>query len=114
MRLIATALVINVAITSSMQAGIGPRRLAIGIDVGTGSARAGVVDTANGELLATHKKEIVTWTPQAEYYEQSSDDIWAACVQCVRTAMSSACASDDDEIVGIGFDATCAPPSHAK
>lgn len=82
------------------------RRLAIGVDVGTGSARAGIIDTANGAILATHKRDIKTWTPKPEYFEQSSDDIWAACVECVQKAMEAA-GAPASEVVGIGFDATC-------
>ena len=84
----------------------GARRLAIGIDVGTGSARAGLVDTANGALVATHKQNIQTWTPKPEHFEQSSEDIWEACVECVRRVMAKA-GVNATEVVGLGFDATC-------
>jgi ribulose kinase len=82
------------------------RRLAIGIDVGTGSARAGVVDVTSGALLATHKRDIKTWSPKPDYFEQSTEDVWAACAECVRTSLAMAGASASD-VIGIGFDATC-------
>ena len=54
-----------------------------GVDVGTGSARAGLC-TARGERLGICRKEIKTWTnpgvPEGSY-DQSAEDIWqAACV----------------------------------
>ena len=81
-----------------------PRTVSIGVDVGTGSARAGVVDVQTGALLAVAKRNIATWTPKPEYYQQSSEDIWAACSACVRGALADA---GDVEVVGLGFDATC-------
>ena len=53
------------------------RRCYIGIDVGTGSARAGVFD-ASGKMLGQNSQPIKMWKPQADFVEQSSDDIWAA------------------------------------
>ena len=93
-------------ITASVLGAFAARRFAIGIDVGTGSARAGIVDVQSGALVAVHKQSIKTWTPLPEHHEQSSDDIWAACAACVRQAMSSSGVASS-EIVGLGFDATC-------
>lgn len=83
-----------------------PRRLALGIDVGTGSARAALVNVENGDFVATHKHPIKLWTPLPDYYEQSSEDIWHACVACARAVMASAAATPG-EVCGVGFDATC-------
>lgn len=77
----------------------------LGIDVGTGSARAGVFDK-RGTLLGQAVKEIIIWRPQAEFVEQSSDDIWRAICTCVKSAVQSAGVVPSD-IRGIGFDATC-------
>ena len=79
--------------------------LFIGIDVGTGSARAGVF-TSNGRMLAASSKVIRMWKPQPDFVEQSSDDIWSSCCAAVREAMQKAGARAD-QVVGIGFDATC-------
>ena len=49
----------------------------IGVDVGTGSARTGVFDSA-GNLLASHKQDIKMWRAAGDISEQSSDDIWAS------------------------------------
>ncbi|MCH8314613.1 MAG: FGGY-family carbohydrate kinase [Planctomycetes bacterium] len=77
----------------------------LGIDVGTGSARAGVFDH-EGHLLGTAIHPIQMWRPQPDFVEQSSDDIWRACCTAVRAAVDQA-AVGADQIRGIGFDATC-------
>ena len=77
----------------------------IGVDVGTGSARAGVFDEA-GNLLATAKHPIAVWREAGDIVEQSSSDIWAACVASVRAAMVEAMLPPE-AVKGIGFDATC-------
>ena len=80
----------------------------VGIDVGTGSARAGIFD-AGGRRLGMGTTPLAIFRPQEDYVEQSSDDIWRACGQAVRHAMKDAGFDDDDtaRIAGVGFDATC-------
>ena len=80
-------------------------RAYIGVDVGTTSTRAGVFDEA-GKLLATAKHPIRIWHEAGDIVEQSSEDIWDACVTSVRAAMAEA-AIAPDSVNGIGFDATC-------
>ncbi|EAT41239.1 AAEL007088-PA [Aedes aegypti] len=75
----------------------------IGVDVGTGSVRAALV-SSNGRVLKTHVKPTQTWNPRPNHYEQSSDNIWSAVCECVRT-VASCCPRE--HIKGIGFDATC-------
>lgn len=77
----------------------------IGIDVGTGSARAGIFD-AQGRMAAQASEPIKMWKPKADFVQQSSDDIWAACCISVKRAMKKS-GIKPDEIQGIGFDATC-------
>jgi D-ribulokinase len=77
----------------------------IGVDVGTSSARAGVFDES-GVLLATARHPIATWHEAGSVVEQSSSDIWAACVASVRAAMAEA-GLPAAAVKGIGFDATC-------
>lgn len=77
----------------------------IGVDVGTGSARAGIFDS-NGVLVATAKRDIRLWQDGADIAEQSSDDIWRAVCASVREALASS-GLGPDAIGGIGFDATC-------
>jgi FGGY-family pentulose kinase len=75
----------------------------IGIDVGTGSARAGVFDGA-GRMLGQASRAIQAWRPEADYVQQSTTDIWAAVCASVREALAQAGAVT---VRGIGFDATC-------
>ncbi len=79
--------------------------LYLGIDVGTGSARAGLFD-AQGGLRGLGVEPIRTWREGADIVEQSSDDIWRACGAAVRLALAAA-AADPGQVAGIGFDATC-------
>ncbi len=79
--------------------------LFVGIDVGTGSARAGVF-TSEGKMLAAASRAIRMWKPQTDFVEQSSVDIWASCCAAVREAMQKA-GVHADQVAGIGFDATC-------
>ncbi|KAJ3036118.1 hypothetical protein HK097_003925, partial [Rhizophlyctis rosea] len=80
-------------------------RYFIGVDVGTSSARAAVCDS-RGKLLASATAPITIYEPKASYYEQSSEEIWAKCCQCVRIAVRDSRVPVTD-IKGIGFDATC-------
>jgi D-ribulokinase len=75
----------------------------IGVDVGTGSARAGCF-TTDGRIAGRGEHAIETWHPEADHVEQSSDDIWHAVCAAVREAIATV---DVGEVVGIGFDATC-------
>ncbi len=75
----------------------------LGIDVGTGSARAGIFD-ARGEMRGMGVSPVQLGRPQHDFVEQSSDDIWRACCEATRGALQQA---GVDEIEGIGFDATC-------
>jgi D-ribulokinase len=80
-------------------------RCFIGVDVGTGSARAGVF-SADGRLLGTARHDIRIWREGADLVEQSSDDIWASCAHAVRAAVAQAAVSAD-AVCGLSFDATC-------
>lgn len=77
----------------------------IGIDVGTGSARAGIFNRT-GRMLATAKRDIALYRDGPDIAEQSSADIWQAVCASVREAMSRAALTPDD-IAGMGLDATC-------
>jgi D-ribulokinase len=81
------------------------RQAFIGVDVGTSSARAGVFDES-GTLLSTARHPIAVWHDAGDIVEQSSSDIWAACVASVRAAMAEA-AVPPAAVKGMGFDATC-------
>ncbi len=77
----------------------------LGIDVGTGSARAGVFDVT-GTLLGVARADITLWQDSGGIVEQSSDDIWRAVCGCVQEAVRRA-GVPRESIAGIGFDATC-------
>lgn len=77
----------------------------IGIDVGTGSARACLIDLT-GDIKALHSEAIKLWQPQTGYYEQSTTDIWYCICQCVHAVIHKS-GVDTSLIKGIGFDATC-------
>lgn len=55
----------------------------VGVDVGTGSARAAVV-SSEGQVVNVSTRSIKTFNPQLNFYEQSSDDIWAAVSTVVK------------------------------
>lgn len=77
----------------------------LGIDVGTGSARAGVFD-GNGRMAGMAVQPIQMWKPAPDHVEQSGDDIWQACGRAVRAALRQA-GLKPAAIAGLGFDATC-------
>lgn len=55
----------------------------IGVDVGTGSVRAALVD-ATGKVHNVHVQNTQAWTPLPDHYEQSSDNIWSKVCDCVK------------------------------
>lgn len=77
----------------------------IGVDVGTGSARAGVFDAA-GRMLASAKRDITLFQAHGGIVEQSSNEIWDAACASVKQALAQAAVSSD-QVAGLGFDATC-------
>jgi D-ribulokinase len=76
-----------------------------GIDVGTGSARAGLF-TDDGTLISSAAYPITTWSAPGEIFEQSSENIWQAICAALRQAIRDA-QVEPASIKGIGFDATC-------
>ncbi|XP_017399502.1 FGGY carbohydrate kinase domain-containing protein isoform X1 [Cebus imitator] len=80
-----------------------PKRYYVGVDVGTGSVRAALVDQS-GVLLAFADHPIEKWEPQFNHHEQSSEDIWAACCVVTKKVVQGI---DLNQIRGLGFDATC-------
>ncbi|KAJ0422538.1 FGGY family of carbohydrate kinase [Aspergillus carlsbadensis] len=77
----------------------------IGIDVGTGSARACIID-GKGDIVGLASENIGLWQPQTGYYEQSTSDIWRCICISVQRAISQH-NIDPETVRGIGFDATC-------
>ena len=81
------------------------KRFVIGVDVGTGSVRAGVFDL-QGRGHGFGVRPIAIWRPKADFVEQSSEDIWRACTAAVKAACKAAGAAGR-HVAGISFDATC-------
>jgi D-ribulokinase len=81
------------------------RALLVAVDVGTGSARAGVLN-AEGKLLARAEHAIAMNTPKSEHAEHNSENIWSAVCIAVRAAMEGAGVAAN-RVAGISFDATC-------
>ncbi|XP_022153376.1 FGGY carbohydrate kinase domain-containing protein isoform X2 [Momordica charantia] len=80
------------------------RSVFLGVDVGTGSARAGIFDET-GKLLGSSSSPIQIWK-DGNFIEQSSTDIWHAVCAAVKSACSKANVSGE-EVKGLGFAATC-------
>ncbi|HTO29670.1 MAG TPA: FGGY family carbohydrate kinase, partial [Pararhizobium sp.] len=92
--------------TSSQNMPVDPaRRYVIGVDVGTGSARAGLFDL-DGTMLSVARRDISLYREAGAIVEQSSAEIWDAVCASVREAVAAANV-DPSAVIGIGFDATC-------
>ncbi|SLM38580.1 fggy-family carbohydrate kinase [Lasallia pustulata] len=77
----------------------------VGIDVGTGSARACVINS-RGDIVGVASENIGLWQPQQGFYEQSTNDIW----RCICTSIQRVLSQHNINPVsirGMGFDATC-------
>ncbi|KAL9224125.1 hypothetical protein vseg_000193 [Gypsophila vaccaria] len=92
------------ATATAVTAAVPRRSIFLGVDVGTGSARAGLFDE-KGKLLGFGSSPIQIWK-DGDCIEQSSTDIWHAVCAAVKSACSLANV-DGKEVVGIGFAATC-------
>ncbi|MCJ1334941.1 hypothetical protein MMC09_000207 [Bachmanniomyces sp. S44760] len=77
----------------------------IGIDVGTGSARACIINS-KGDIIGLASENIGLWQPEQGYYEQSTNDIWRCICSSVQRALTQNNV-DGSTIRGMGFDATC-------
>ncbi|MDQ2704392.1 MAG: FGGY-family carbohydrate kinase [Pseudomonadota bacterium] len=80
-------------------------RYVCAVDVGTGSARAGIVDR-NGRMLGRAEHPILMHRPRADHAEHDSEDIWRAVCHAVRGALAK-CGVAKEGIAGMSFDATC-------
>ncbi|CAH9086011.1 unnamed protein product [Cuscuta epithymum] len=81
-----------------------PRSIFLGVDVGTGSARAGLFGE-DGKLVGSASSPIQIWK-NGDFVEQSSTDIWLAVCTAVKAACTLANINGND-VKGLGFDATC-------
>jgi FGGY-family pentulose kinase len=79
--------------------------LVAAVDVGTGSARAGIFDAA-GRMLGRGESPIDTHSAAPLHAEQDSAQIWAAVCAALAAARAEAGARPS-EVAGLAFDATC-------
>ncbi len=77
----------------------------LGIDVGTGSVRAGIFNR-QGDMVSQASHDIKIWHPKPGYAEQSSQDIWRAACRATKQALAESGLAAGD-IGGLSFDATC-------
>jgi FGGY-family pentulose kinase len=77
----------------------------VAVDVGTGSARAGVFD-AQGRILGRSSVPIAMKASGGRFAEHDSEDIWSAVCRAVKGARDEAGIAPAD-VAAIGFDATC-------
>jgi FGGY-family pentulose kinase/HAD superfamily hydrolase (TIGR01509 family) len=82
-----------------------PPNLLAAVDVGTSSARAGIIDGA-GQFLARAELPFGMRRADGTVFEHDSEEIWSAVCGSVREAVNS-CGASPAEVVGISFDATC-------
>lgn len=81
------------------------RNLVCAVDVGTGSARAGLFER-DGRMLSRSAHPIFLNRPNGHEAEHDSQDIWRAVCTAVRAARQQA-GVEAGRVAGIGFDATC-------
>ncbi|EGV64560.1 hypothetical protein PSN45_004874 [Yamadazyma tenuis] len=77
----------------------------VGVDVGTGSARACIIDT-NGIILGLSERPITRHELKPNFITQNSTEIWNAICFCVKNCLRDS-GVDPSDVFGIGFDATC-------
>jgi FGGY-family pentulose kinase len=77
----------------------------VAVDVGTGSARAGLFDL-EGRQIARAERAIAMRQPQPGWAEQDSTQIWQAVCDSVRDVVVTS-GTAPASVCGLGFDATC-------
>jgi len=88
----------------------------IGLDYGTDSCRAVIVDAANGHEIASSVKYYPRWqegkycNPQANQYRQHPLDYLDTLVASVQEALSKSPAGTAENVVGMAFDTTGSTP----
>ena len=78
-----------------------------GIDVGTGSVRAALVNES-GSLMASSIHPTKTWRDPDDHhiFEQSTKDIWNAVASTIKACLQESGVKPED-VKGLGFDSTC-------
>ncbi|GBE79116.1 Uncharacterized sugar kinase [Sparassis crispa] len=84
-----------------------PASYYIGVDVGTGSVRAGLVKQ-DGTLVASFTEPTATYRDPDDHriFEQSTNNVWAGMCKAIKAVLEEANVSSS-VVKGVGFDATC-------
>ncbi len=88
----------------------------IGLDYGSDSCRAVIVNALNGEEIATAVTYYPRWTegkycdPFANQYRQHPLDYIEVLEECIREALAKAPKGTAEKVVGMGFDTTGSTP----
>ena len=94
-------------------------RYVIGLDYGSDSARAVVVNAGTGEILASSVKNYPRWSrglycdPQANQWRQHPKDYLEVLEYTVKDALSKCAPEVAPNVVGIAFDTTGSTPAFA-
>ena len=89
----------------------------IGLDYGTDSARAVIVNAKNGDVIASSVKEYPRWSkgkycnPATNQYRQHPKDYIEVLEATVKEALSACPAGIAEQIAGIAFDTTGSTPA---
>ena len=89
----------------------------IGLDYGSDSARALIVNAATGDILASSVKYYPRWTegkycdPLVNQYRQHPQDYIDVLEATVKEALAQCPAGTADKVVGIAFDTTGSTPA---
>ena len=81
------------------------RDLIVAVDIGTGSARAGVFDRS-GKLLGRSEHPIAMRRPSVDHAEHDSENIWQSVCLAVKAACTVA-GVGASRVAALGIDATC-------
>lgn len=93
------------------------KQYVMGIDFGTDSVRAVIVDVADGAIAGQAAASYPRWAekrfcdPDTGQFRQHPLDFLEALTECVRNAGEKAGASVRRQIVAVGFDATASTPA---
>ena len=92
-------------------------KFVIGLDYGTDSARALIVNAANGEIIASAVKDYPRWSagkynnPATNQYRQHPQDYIDVLEATVKEALSQSPAGTAEHVAGIAFDTTGSTPA---